>query len=52
MLVLFETREAGCLREVAALHSDQFIQVPLPYKIEPQNLDNILLTVKLAIGYY
>ena len=26
---------AGCLREVAALHSDQFIQVPLPYRIEP-----------------
>ena len=29
MLVLFGAREAGCFREVAALHSDHLRQVPL-----------------------
>ena len=29
MLVLFGAREAGCFREVAALYSDHYRQVPL-----------------------
>ena len=29
VLVLFGDREAGCFREVAALHSDHYRQVPV-----------------------
>ena len=33
MLVLFGAREAGCFREVAALYSDYYRQVPLYFTL-------------------
>ena len=33
MLVLFGAREAGCFREVTALYSDHYRQVPLYYHL-------------------
>ena len=48
MLVLFGAREDGCFREVAALYSDHYRQVP-PYYIVLYQLCTIMLWISCTL---
>ena len=49
MLVLFEARESGCFREVAALYSDCYRQVPLQH-VEHTHTAGIVNMISTSIN--